>query len=142
MRDRNSSYDERIPRRVSLPLATVRARYIVLGKHPWLPFRHLRRLVSLRPAPRNFDRPRNFPSISNRRSSRVEYIPTHRKQKTATMSTRHIRRILLAGRSLKPSHLTALRASPRIGSCRAGAPRSGAQQQERLPWPLAKPIRR
>jgi hypothetical protein len=56
---------------------------------------------------------------SNRNTRRVEHDATHRKQTIATMSTRHSRETSDCTHLRGHSHLTALGASPRIGTYRA-----------------------
>src|SRR5690242_17469147 len=93
MRDRHSSYDARIPHRGDLPLGRDTSCLANILSYHFPTDEGLSRGAT----PPKFNRPRNLPSLSNRHSSRVEYIATRRKQKTAAISTRHARRTLLAG---------------------------------------------
>ena len=63
-----------------------------------------------------------------RNTRRIEHDATHRKQRIATTSTRNYRETPDRGHLREHFDLTALRASPRIGSRRAarGTPAAGA----------------
>ena len=97
-------------------------RHAVPGKHAWLPAGH--RPLAMNSRSTGFASRTHVQdpfSPSDRNTSRVEHDATHRKQRTATVSTRHNRETPACGNLPNLSNLTALHASPKIGGCRTAS---------------------